>query len=503
MGSEENNVIEVRDICKYFAGVRALDHITFSAKSGHVYAIVGENGAGKSTLLKIMNGDYKMTSGEILINGKVQHYNAPKDAIDAGISIIYQERQIVGDMTVAENIFLGSWVLNKGRFVDFAAMSERTKEIIKEFGLPIEAHEKVNNLSTAYQQMVEIMKAYVRDAKVIAFDEPTASLTDSEIEVLFRIIKKLKSEGKIIFYVSHRMKEIEEIADEVIVFKDGTLVACVKSNEVTSKDLVKMMVGRDLGDIFSSLTFNDKPGDVVLEVENLSNHYVKNISFKVHAGEVLGFSGLVGAGRTEVVRSVFGADPMSGGKIFVDGKEISINSPEDAIANGIALCPEDRKEQGIVPLLSVGANISLSVLKSLQNKLRFINKNKENELVEDGIKQFCINTPNADKKIVELSGGNQQKVIIARWNATKPRIMILDEPTKGIDVGAKAEFYKMIRDYATAGMAIILISSELPEIIGISDRIIVMREGEITGEVMRKDATEELLLQYAMLGGNK
>ncbi|MEG1491569.1 MAG: sugar ABC transporter ATP-binding protein [Oscillospiraceae bacterium] len=503
MSSDEKNTIEARDICKYFAGVRALDHISFSAESGRVYAIVGENGAGKSTLLKIMNGDYQMTSGEILLNGEVQHYSTPKDAIDAGISIIYQERQIVGDMTVAENIFLGSWVLNKGKFVDFTTMAERTREVIKEFGLPIEADERVNKLSTAYQQMVEIMKAYVRDAKVIAFDEPTASLTDSEIDVLFRIIKKLKSEGKIIFYVSHRMKEIEEIADDVIVFKDGTLVACVKSSDVTSKDLVKMMVGRDLGDIFSSLPFNENLGDVVLEVENLTNAKVRDISFKVHSGEVLGFSGLVGAGRTEVMRSIFGVDPMSGGKIIVEGKQVTIHSPEDAIANGIALCPEDRKEQGIIPLLSVGSNISLSVLKSLQNKLRFINKGKESELIEEGIERFSINTPNADKKIVELSGGNQQKVIIARWNATKPKIMILDEPTKGIDVGAKAEFYKMIRDYATDGMAIILISSELPEIIGISDRIIVMREGEITGEIMRKDATEELLLQYAMLGGNK
>lgn len=319
--------------------------------------------------------------------------------------------------------------------------------------------------------------------------------------MLFRIIKKMKAENKIIFYVSHRMKEISEIADKIIVFKDGVLVGSVDCGAVTMNELVKMMVGRDLGDIFKELPFNDHPGEVVLEVKGLCNAKVQDVSFQVRAGEVVGFSGLVGAGRTEVMRSVFGADPMTRGEIRIDGKPVEIKSPTQAIKCGIALCPEDRKEQGIIPLLSVGDNISVSVLDKLLTRARFLDRKKEDALVEESIDRFSINTPNAQKKIVELSGGNQQKCIIARWDATHPKVLILDEPTKGIDVGAKSEFYKLIREYAQRGMAIVLISSELPEIIGLSDRIIVMREGRITGEVARADATEEVLLNYAMLGG--
>lgn len=497
----EQNKIEVRSISKYFAGVRALDGISFTAESGYVYAIVGENGAGKSTLLKIMNGDYQMTSGELLLNGEVQHFAAPKDAIAAGISVIYQERQIVANMTVAENMFLGTWLCKKTGFVDYASMNREARRVIEEFGLPIDPDEKVKDLSIAYQQMVEIMKAYVRDARVIAFDEPTASLTDAEIEVLFHIIHKLKDEGKIIFYVSHRMKEIEQIVDKVIVFKDGLLIDCVDRNQVTTQELVRVMVGRDLGNIFQSLPFDNHPGEVILEVRGLSNARVRDVSFTVRAGEVVGFSGLVGAGRTEVMRSVFGVDPMTSGEIYIEGCKVAIKSPEQAIDSGIALCPEDRKEEGIIPLMSVGDNISISILQKLQNFIRFVDREKERSLVTDSISEFRINTSSPDKKIVELSGGNQQKCIVARWNATHPKVLILDEPTKGIDVGAKAEFYKMIREYAKNGMAVILISSELPEVIGLSDRIIVMREGRITGEVAREDATEELLLNYAMLGG--
>ena len=503
MAAEANgsNRIEMQAICKYFTGVKALDNVSLTAQSGYVYAIVGENGAGKSTLLKIMNGDYTMTSGRMLLNGAQQNFTAPKDAIDAGISVIYQERQIVANMTVAENVFLGNWLRKKSGLVDYDGMAAQAKRIIDEFGLPIDPNEKVKNLSAAYQQMVEIMKAYARNAKVIAFDEPTASLTDAEIEVLFRIIKKMKAENKIIFYVSHRMKEISEIADKIIVFKDGVLVGSVDCGAVTMNELVKMMVGRDLGDIFKELPFNDHPGEVVLEVKGLCNAKVQDVSFQVRAGEVVGFSGLVGAGRTEVMRSVFGADPMTRGEIRIDGKPVEIKSPTQAIKCGIALCPEDRKEQGIIPLLSVGDNISVSVLDKLLTRARFLDRKKEAARVEESIARCSITTPNAQKKIVELSGGNQQKCIIARWDATHPKVLILDEPTKGIDVGAKSEFYKLIREYAQRGMAIVLISSELPEIIGLSDRIIVMREGRITGEVARADATEEVLLNYAMLGG--
>lgn len=500
-----NNTVEFRSITKHFPGVKALDDISFKAESGEVYAFLGENGAGKSTLLKILNGDYIPTGGELLINGEVKQFNSPKDAINEGVSVIYQERQILMEMTVAENVFLGNWVTGKSNLIDNEEMCIRTREIIDEFGLNIDPEEKVKNLSIAYQQMIEIMKAYNRDAKVIAFDEPTASLTDSEIKLLFNIIMKLKNEGKVIFYVSHRMKEIEEIAQKVVIFKDGRLVDVVNRKDVNNQELIKMMVGRNLGDIFDELERNQKLGDTVLEVKNLTNDYVKDVSFKLQKGEILGFSGLVGAGRTEVMRAIFGVDKIISGSVILEGKDVLINTPMDAICNGIALCPEDRKEQGIIPNLSVGTNITISILKKLLNKLGCVDESRERKIIEESIKRFNIKTPDGNKKIVELSGGNQQKAIVARWLETNPKVLILDEPTKGIDIGAKSEFYKLICECARMGKGVIIVSSELPEIIGLCDRIIIMKDGMVTGEVLRQEATEEKILQYAMLeeGGNK
>jgi L-arabinose transport system ATP-binding protein len=494
------DTIEFRNISKYFFGVRALDNISFTAESGMVYALMGENGAGKSTLLKILNGDYAPTSGKLLISGETKEFNSPKEAINEGISVIYQERQILMELTVAENVFLGHWPRNNRRLIDYDKMNERTHGIIKNFGLNIDPKEQVKNLSIAYQQMVEIMKAYNRNIKVIAFDEPTASLTDNEIKVLFNIIRKLKAEGKVIFYVSHRMNEIEEIAEKVIVFKDGRLVNMVARDAVTSQDLIRMMVGRNLGDIFNELDRNTDIDDVVLEVQDLTTDYVKDVSFKLRKGEILGFSGLVGAGRTEVMRAIFGVDSIKRGKILLNNKEVEIRTPANAINSGIVLCPEDRKQQGIIPNLSVGANISISILKKLTNKINYVNEKKEKQIIEESIRKFKIKTPNSDKKIVELSGGNQQKAILARWLETNPKVLILDEPTKGIDIGAKSEFYKLICECARMGKGVILISSELPEIIGLSDRIIIMKDGRISGEILRNDATEERVMQYAMLG---
>ncbi|GMQ61826.1 sugar ABC transporter ATP-binding protein [Vallitalea maricola] len=495
------DILEFSGITKYFPGVKALDNVSFKANSGEVLAFLGENGAGKSTLLKILNGDFQPTSGEYILNGEAKHFKSPKEAIDEGISIIYQERQIVLDISVAENIFLGQQPIKKNGLIDYKKLYQDAKKIIDEFGLNIDPRAKVRNISIAHQQMVEIMKAYSRDLKVIAFDEPTASLSDSEIEILFEIINKLKKENKIIIYVSHRMKELERIADKVVVFKDGKFVDLVKRNDVTNNDLITMMVGRDLGDIFNELDRSKGYGDTILEVNNLTTNDVNDVSFSLREGEILGFAGLVGAGRTEVMRAVFGADKVNGGKILLEKKEVNSKSPKQAIKKGIVLCPEDRKLQGILPNLSVGYNISIAVLDNIINKIGFINRKKENVLVEDSINTFNIKTPNATKKIVELSGGNQQKAIVARWLATNPKVLILDEPTKGIDVGAKAEFYKLICDCAKNGMGVILISSELPEVIGLSDRIIVMKDGYITGEVMREEATEEKILAYAMLEG--
>ncbi|GMQ60072.1 sugar ABC transporter ATP-binding protein [Vallitalea sediminicola] len=495
------DTLEFSGITKYFPGVKALDNISFTANSGEVLAFVGENGAGKSTLLKILNGDFQPTSGKYILNGEAKHFKSPKEAIDEGISIIYQERQIVLDISVAENIFLGQQPIKKNGLIDYKKLYHEAKKIIDEFGLNIDPKAKVRNISIAHQQMVEIMKAYSRKLKVIAFDEPTASLSDSEIEILFDIINKLKKENKIIIYVSHRMKELERIADKVVVFKDGRYVNLVNRKEVTNEDLITMMVGRDLGDIFNELDRSKKYGDTILEVNNLTTNDVDNISFSLKEGEILGFSGLVGAGRTEVMRAIFGADKINSGKILLENFEINSKSPKQAIKKGIVLCPEDRKLQGILPNLSVGYNISIAVLDNLISKIGFINKRKENNLINDNIKKFNIKTPNGLKKIVELSGGNQQKAIVARWLATNPKVLILDEPTKGIDVGAKAEFYKLICDCAKNGMGVILISSELPEVIGLSDRIIIMKDGYITGEVMREEATEEKILAYAMLEG--
>lgn len=499
------NTLEFKQITKYFPGVKALDDVSFKVEGGEVLVFLGENGAGKSTLLKVLNGDYQPTAGEYLLNGETKHFNNPKQAIEAGISVIYQERQIVMDVSVAENIFIGRLPVNKLGVIDLKRLNSDAQRIIDEFGLPISAQGKVRNLSIAHQQMVEIMKAYSRDLKVIAFDEPTASLCGNEIELLFKIIAKLKEEGKVIIYVSHRMQEIQQIADKVVIFKDGKFVKLVNQQDVTEKELIKLMVGRDLGDVFKELNRNTTIGEILLEVRNLTSDRVRNVSFTLRAGEILGFSGLVGAGRTELMRSIIGADSIRSGEILVNGKSAINQSPKAAINCGIVMVPEDRKTQGILANMSVGENISVSVLDRILGKLGLLDNRKEGILVEQSIKKFNIKTPNAYKKIAELSGGNQQKVIVARWLTTEPKVLILDEPTKGIDVGAKSELYKLICEIAKEGVGILLISSELPEVIGLSDRIIVMRNGRMTGEVQREEASEDLLLTYAMLedGGKR
>ena len=497
------NSLEFKNITMEFPGVRALDNVSFQVQGGEVVALVGENGAGKSTLLKILNGDYIATSGEYLIDGKPCGFSNPKDAIRAGVSIIYQERQIVPWLSVAENIFMEETPVNKLGVVDWKKLYAQTQEIIDEFKLNIDPEEKVKDLSVAYQQMVEIMKSYRRHPKIIAFDEPTASLSDAEIDTLFEIIEKLRQEGMIVLYVSHRMKEIFQITDRLIIMKDGKFIKSLKTSETDNTEIIKLMVGRDLGDIFDNLKRNDKKGPVVLKVENVSNDYVQDVSFEAHAGEILGFAGLVGAGRTEIMRAVFGADPIKEGAIYLNGEKLNLHSPKDAIAKGIALCPEDRKEQGIIAGRSIEENISMAILSEL-SKDGFMKRKQEAQIAEEGIRRFNVKTPNRFKKIGELSGGNQQKVILARWVAAKPRVLILDEPTKGIDVGAKQEIYQMACDLAAEGIAVILISSELPEVLGLSDRIIIMCQGHITGELKREEATDELVLTLAMkdmLGG--
>lgn len=494
------NTLEFRNITKYFPGVKALDDVSFTAASGEVLAFLGENGAGKSTLLKTLNGDYQPTSGQYLLNGKEEHFRDPHEAIEAGVSIIYQERQILMELSVAENIYLGRMPANALGIINKRKANEMAQVIIDDFGLPIKPTDKVKDLSVAYQQMVEIMKAYSREnLKVICFDEPSASLSDSEIDSLFDVIRKLKAEGKIIIYVSHRISEIFRITDKVAVFKDGRYVDTVVTGEVSEGQLIRMMVGRDLGDIYNALDREKQMGDVLLEIKHLSSDYVDDISFTLHAGEVLGFSGLVGAGRTETMRAIIGADKMTAGEITLRGETIVCKSPYDAMQLGIVLVPEDRKTQGILANLDVRDSINISMLKQHSNVFGVLNTKLEDETAEKGIRDFSIRTPSPKKKIAELSGGNQQKCVVARWMCTNPKVLILDEPTKGIDVGAKSEFYRMICEFAKSGLGVILISSELPEVIGLSDRIIVMRGRRIVGEVLRADATEDRLLALGMV----
>ena len=492
-------VLEFKHISKIFPGVRALDDVSFVAESGQVVALLGENGAGKSTLLKVLNGDYKADGGQYLLNGTEQHFKSPLEAIDAGISIIYQERQIVPYLTVAENIFMENIPASALGIIDRREMNRRAQEIIDEFELPIKAGERVRDLSVAHQQMVEIMKAYRRNSDIIAYDEPTAPLSEKEIELMFQGIEKQKARGMAIIYVSHRMNEIFRITDEIVILKDGKHVATMQTKDTTEAELITKMVGRDIGDTYSSLRRNTPQEEVVLDVKNLNTPKVHDVSFQIHAGEIVGLAGLVGAGRTEVARAIFGADPITSGEIWLGGKKTNFKSPRDAIDAGVALCPEDRKEQGLVMFRSISDNVALPVVEYLKKGL-FVDKSIAGTLADKAVETYAIKTPSIHKLVAELSGGNQQKVILGRWTseAVQTKLLILDEPTKGIDVGTKAEIYQKVCDLASQGIAVLFISSELTEVINLADRIVVMRGGSISGELPRAEATEENVLTLAM-----
>ena len=493
-----SSVLEFDKICKSFHGVSALKDISFQARSGEVLALVGENGAGKSTLLKILSGDYQPTSGEYRIDGEVKRFTSPNEAISAGVGLIYQERQMVPELSVAENIFMGDLPRKRG-FVSFKELNHRAQQLLDEFGLDIAPGDRIKDLSAAMQQMVEIIKVYARHPKLIAFDEPTTALTKSESERLFRIIEdKLKKQDIIIIYVSHRMDEIFRLSDRIMVFKDGQLVHTVHTSETTEPEIVRRMVGRPLEKVFSELERVPPRTEVALEARGLSGKGFWDISFSVHKGEVLGFFGLGGAGRTELMRGIFGADPLRDGQLLYRGQNIRFSSPRKAVENGLAFVTEDRKEQGIFPIQGVRENISVVSLDQLKCGC-FISTQRENEFARENCERLNVKTSSIHKKIAELSGGNQQKALLARWLAVKPEILILDEPTKGIDVGAKAEIYRIVRDIANSGISVLLVSSELPEVIGLSDRICVMKHGRIVGEFSGKSATEENIIACAMM----
>ena len=491
--------LEFNGISRSFPGVKALDGVSFRAESGKVLALLGENGAGKSTLLKVMSGDLRPDEGSLNIDGEELHFTAPVQAINAGISVIYQERQLVATMSVMENIFVGAFP-KKGIIVDKSKLRADTQALIDKFKLPIVPDVPAMFLSIAHQQMVEIMKAYRRNSQVIAFDEPTAPLTDTEIVILFDLIRQLKEEGKIIIYVSHRLKEIFEITDEIVVLKDGKFVTRLNTPDTDERSLITAMVGRDIGDTYANLSRNENIGDTLLEVKNLTTNAVRDISFSLKRGEVLGFAGLVGSGRTEVMRAIFGVDHIISGDITFDGKPLKPDTPKDAIDRGIALCPEDRKDQGLVLFRSIEDNVCMPVLGKLKIG-PFLNTKACEALTIDAVKKYDIKTPTVDKLVIELSGGNQQKVILGRWTSEliETKLLILDEPTKGIDVKTKAEIYQMVCDFAKQGIGVIFISSELTEVINLCDNIVVMHNGSVSGTVAREDATEEGVLALAMI----
>ena len=491
------NCLEIKNIKKAYVGVQALDGISFRAEGGEVCALLGENGAGKSTLLKILSGAVQADSGQYYINGENVQFHSPIEAIHAGVSVIYQERQLINELTVTENVFMEDLHCNGMGIVDFKKSHNEMQKIIDAFQMPFTPQTKVKALSVAHQQMVEIMKAYRRQSRIIAFDEPTAPLSDAEIDILFDLIEKLKQEGRVVLYVSHRLKELFRITDKIVILKDGKFIEDVRTKDTTEKYLVSKMVGRDIGDTYSQLKRNDKQGEVVLEVKNLCGEGVRDVSFQLHRGEILGFAGLVGAGRSETMQLLFGANKIESGKILIEGKEWKIRTPKDAIRAGIGLCPEDRKEQGLVLGRSIRENLTVPILDVISHK-GVIDKNHERSMSKEAIDKYRIKTHSMEKIARELSGGNQQKIILGRWMLADLKVLILDEPTKGIDVGAKAEIYQMVCDLAREGLGVIFISSELPEVINVCDSVIVMKEGHITGRLQRNEMTEEGVLALAM-----
>ena len=487
--------LEMRGITKQFPGVLALDKVSLSIYPGKVLALVGENGAGKSTLMKVLSGVHKMDAGEILLNGKPVTIGNPLASRQMGISIIYQELSVLNNMDIAENIFVGR-ERKKNGMVDKKAQHEEARRLLARVGLSIDTHTRVGKLSTAQKQMVEVAKALSFDAKLIIMDEPTSSLTEKETAMLLDIIHKLRDEGVAIVFISHRMNEIFEIADEIAVMRDGQMVKQLSAEGTQEKDVIAAMVGRDVQDLFVKA---EAPiGDVALEVVGLSTKsLLKDISFKVHAGEIVGFAGLVGAGRSEVMRAVFGIDPRETGEIRVHGKPVRIESTVDALRAGLGFVPEDRKEQGLILKMCVRHNTSIAALSSVA-KGWFIDRGAENALSDEYVAKLRVKTPSNEQKVMNLSGGNQQKVVIAKWMATHPAVLILDEPTRGIDVGAKKEIHALMSELARQGVAIIMISSELPEILGMSDRIYVMHDGRIRGELARENASQEAIMKLAI-----
>ena len=495
-------LLEMRGVCKSFPGVKALDHAQLRLRPGTVHALMGENGAGKSTLMKCMFGIYKMDEGEILFHGEKVTIHDPMEALKMGIAMVHQELQPIPARTIGENIFLGRYPIKKVLgvipTVDHKKMYEDTAALLKRVRMDFDPKAQLGTLSVSQMQSVEIAKAVSANCKVLILDEPTSSLTQNEVEALFRIVDDLKAEGVAIVYISHKMDEILRISDEVTIMRDGQYIGTWEAKELTTDMIISRMVGRELTNLYPKR--ENVPGEVVFSVENFTSINPKsfrNVSFELRKGEILGVGGLVGAQRTELMEGIFGTRSHTAGKITFHGKELKINRPKDAIDQGVAMLTEDRRQSGIMGVLSIADNISIASLKKYVDGGIMLNSKKIEQLVQDNVQKMNIKTPSSKTLIQSLSGGNQQKVLIGRWLANDPEVLILDEPTRGIDVGAKYEIYCIIAELAKQGKSIIMISSEMGELIGMSDRIMVMCDGKVTGFIDSQDATQESVMSLA------
>ncbi len=486
-----DNILELKNISRSFPGVKALDDVSFSIERGTVHALVGENGAGKSTLIKILAGIYHPEEGQVLLDGKAEVFKTPVDSQCKGISVVHQELKLSETLSVAENVFLGNLLYRNG-FVDWKGMRVRAAQLLEQLGIPLNVDTEVSKLSVAQKQMVEICKAINRHCKVLIMDEPSATLTDKEQTIMFRTVKQLRAQGVTIIYISHRLEEIFDLADNVTVLRDGRHIDTVPVHTVDRAKLVSMMVGRAVTTEYPRAGL--APGQVVLEAKDLKRKNVlKGISFTLRKGEILGIAGLVGAGRTELVRAVLGIDKLDSGEVLLDGKPVKIQSFRQAIRKGMGLVPEDRKKQGLVQLATVSRNICM-VNMYIVSRSGVMNRKLERRYSHEYVAKLKISTPSVDTEVQYLSGGNQQKVVIAKWLLEDSKIIVLDEPTRGIDVGAKSEIYQLITQLVREGKSVIMISSELPEVVGMSDRILVMHEGRQVGMIERKDASQEAIM---------
>ena len=488
-------IVSMKGICKTFPGVKALDNVDFELRSGEVMALLGENGAGNSTLMKILSGVYTKDGGTLKVNGTEYEHMNPKLAQHVGVAIIHQELNMCKHLSVVENMFLGRELIKNGT-LDNAKMEAEAKKVLNSLGMDIDPRHIVGDMSVSKQQMVEIAKALSINAKILIMDEPTSSLTAREIEELFKIIKQLRENGCGIVYISHRLEELKEIVDRVTIMRDGKYISSANFADVSMNKIISDMVGREITEQFPRVSC--KKGEKIFEVKNLNaGRMVRNINISLYEGEIVGLAGLMGAGRTETTRAIFGADPKTSGEIILDGKTLDIKCPMDAIKAGVVLAPEDRKKDGLCTGLSIRHNLALPNLDYICNVLGVINSRREDDLCTKAVENLRIKTPNVEVNSGTLSGGNQQKVVVGKWLARDSRVVIFDEPTRGIDIGAKVEIYNLMNELKKNGIAVMFISSEMPELMGIADRIMVMCDGRITGELSVEEATQEEIMIMA------